>query len=364
MAPIPEAPLPTVSLRRVLLLTLLLALAGCRPKLVSPPPSRKAPPPQEVWVTAAAFSSDSRRLAVGFSAQNPLVKVWDLATDNELWSSVAHQGTVRAIAFEQNGKALYTGGADGLLKLWDAETGRVIREIPSGEQRVRQIVPVPGGKLLLTGHDTGRVKVWDSATRKVVRTLEAGPSAVSALAVSSDGRRALAAFNNREQYTILWDLENGTRARTLQDLGWGYAACFSPDGRYGLSPKQDGIAAHLVLWDLTDGREVRVFRGHLKEVFFLAFSPNGDRVFSAGYDYILRCWNAQTAKVLWKIQLHKATKVALSPDGRQIFTASGEDIVPWWSRSLELWDAATGERIRMLTTNAVTPVFKERSPFD
>jgi WD40 repeat protein len=344
--------------------TLALLFAGCEAKKVGVPPSEQSTvaPPPEVIVRAASFSPKGTHLLIGFSAQNPLLKLWEVATGEELWKTEAHQGSITSIAFLEDGKRVYTSGRDGIFKLWDIGTRREIGSYSSGEERINHLVVLPDERLLITGHPTGRIKIWETRDGHLVRTLDGGPESVRSLTVSPDGRWVLSTHNGAATYTKMWDIEKGTAVRTIDGLGWGYDACFSPDSRSAVSAKQSGIAAYLVLWEVASGREIRVLKGPLHEILFLAFSPDGKRLFSGGFDYILRCWDCDSGDVVWKTQVRDATAFAISSDGKQIFTAAGHTDLFSNGRQLTLWDAATGKSTLMLRGSPVHAAYRERGP--
>ncbi|MDX1946962.1 MAG: WD40 repeat domain-containing serine/threonine-protein kinase [Pirellulaceae bacterium] len=67
-------------------------------------------------VEALALSADGRRLASGDSIGN--IKLWDVASGNELISFSAHINGIRALAFDPAGRQLASIGSDGTLRIW------------------------------------------------------------------------------------------------------------------------------------------------------------------------------------------------------------------------------------------------------
>ena len=108
---------------------------------------------------------------------------------------------------------------------------------------------------------------------------------------------------------------------------------FSPDGRRIASGGFDGAVK---VWDAATGREVFTCDGHTDQVWDVAFSPDGRRIASAGHDGTVRIWDASSGQELLS-PLRDASSafysVAFSPDGRRL--AAG-DI----DGRIKIWDMA------------------------
>jgi WD40 repeat protein len=64
-----------------------------------------------------ACSLDGRSVLSG--SLDDTLKLWDVATGNEIRTLAGHTNTVLSVAFSPDGKAALSGSADNTLKLWD-----------------------------------------------------------------------------------------------------------------------------------------------------------------------------------------------------------------------------------------------------
>ena len=84
--------------------------------------------------------------------------------------------------------------------------------------------------------------------------------------------------------------------------------------------------------------ERRTLVGHRGEVYFVAYSPRGDLLVSAGKDGTVRLWNTTTWQQVRVIQasLTEVNVAAFSPDGKMLATVDDNG-------ELKLWEIATGK---------------------
>jgi RNA polymerase sigma factor (sigma-70 family) len=129
---------------------------------------------------------------------------------------------------------------------------------------------------------------------------------------------------------------------------WVIGVAFSPDGRKALSGGFDGA---MRLWSVTSGKEFRTFEGHRDQVLSVAFAPDGRQALSAGRDGTVRLWDLGTGKELRKFTGHagQVRCVVFSSDGRRAVSSGGD-------KTIRLWDVARGKELRCLKGHEAEPM--------
>ncbi len=97
--------------------------------------------------------------------------------------------------------------------------------------------------------------------------------------------------------------------------------------------------------------DFRSFEGHKNSVYRVAFSPDGRRLASASQDQTVKVWDTATGKEILTLRGHTdgVHGVAFSPDGRRL--ASGGD-----DGTVRVWDAATGRETLTLRADTGGPM--------
>ena len=253
----------------------------------------------ESIVISVAFSPDGKMLASasGYpSSRDPTVKLWDVASRQNVATLKGHESSVLSVAFSPDGKTLASGSRDRTVKLWDVATRQNEATLKGHGGDVISVAFSPDGKTLASGSEDRTVKLWDVATRQNVATLRGHEAYVRSVAFSPDGKTL--ASGSRDRTVKLWDVSSRQQLATLKGheaAVWSVA--FSPDGKTLASGSSDNSVK---LWDVSSGQNVATLKGHEAAVSSVAFSPDGKTLASAGgdirgkKDFAIRLWFAAT----------------------------------------------------------------------
>jgi WD40 repeat protein/tRNA A-37 threonylcarbamoyl transferase component Bud32 len=250
-----------------------------------------------------------------------------------------HTDGVTSVAFSRDGKWMASCSADQTVRLWDVETGTQ-RPLPRMDHanQVKCVAFSPVADRLASAGEDRKVYLWNPVTGQRLRGLD-HPTGVLSVAFSRDGK--LLASGGRDAKVRLWEVETGRQLHSLEGhTGGVWAVAFSPvDDVLATAGGLPVGVGELKLWDVANGKELKSIPGPSEQVTAVRFSPDGKLLACASRDSAVTLWDAQTGKVLCRLE-HPAhvLSVAFSPDG-QTLVSGGAD------RAVRLWDVASGVEV-------------------
>jgi len=301
-------------------------------------------------VTAVAFSPDDRLLATGDTKGH--VKLWNIEAGRVVAKLDGHSRRISAITFLSDGSRVLTASGDNTVGQWGVATGQELTKlILKHPDSILAMQAIPGSDSIITSCADHKLRVWNTGDAKIAQTLGPFEGDIFSLSVSSDGRRLLAA-NSEERTVRLWDLESGREVQSPQPSGkLGPLVDLKLHGGLLWStaflPGTDDVltvgGSDARLWDVKTGREKMSFSPH-GAVASARFSPKGDLIVTGSWDNSAKIWNAQTGRVIRKLEGGHTSFVntaVFSPDGLFVLTASDDG-------TAKLWNVETGEVAKTL----------------
>ncbi len=280
--------------------------------------------------SAARFSPDGRRIAVGFDG-TPSVNVlngFDLSFSFAADTSGVDSSLLNVI-WSQDGSVLYAGGQspkqfDGVwqryVRRWDSSGAGAATDWPVAGDTVMALASLPGGRLAFGTADP-TWGVLDATGRKVVfhaQILADFRDNQEGFRLSSDGAKINFGYQSFGKSPVVFD--------TLNHI-------FLPENTPNLSPPLIESPGMVVTdWKYTfapklNGKklELRPFERSRS----LAMLPGGDG-FVLGSDWALRFFSS-TGELRWKISTPGVVwNVNISRDGRWVVATIGDGTIRWF----------------------------------
>ncbi|HRS98388.1 MAG TPA: hypothetical protein P5040_09380, partial [Smithella sp.] len=240
------------------------------------------------------------------------------------------------------------------IKQWDIKKGALINRFStiynaSPGVFVRAVFTPDGKYALLTGKN---LDLWDVSSARKIKTIDLSITEVVSN-FSADGSK-VASIVCCPKSVALWDTANWKKITSVK-LPWGIhpkSMSMSPDGRYAVMAGMNILSkSEMLLVDVAAGEILKTVvagdGGVLELIESVAFSPDGKRALSAGFNNSVRLWEIPSLREIKRIDMHSqksigekgAYFVTFSPDGKYFLTGGGDGLV-------KLWDASSGREIR------------------
>ncbi len=192
----------------------------------------------------------------------------------------------------------------------------------------------PNGDMLATKGKDATIRLWNPHSGQLLRTINTNSGGV--IAFNEDGS-ILASAGGTDKVVNLWNPDTGELQKTLTGhLGDVYYVAYSPEGDVLASGDSAG---NIRLWNPDTGQLLRTW--HADKLDGLTFSADGSILANGGInDPNVKVWNPDTGERLHVLEpdVFDVFDVAFSPN-EHILASVG------WG-GIDLWDASTGELVR------------------
>ncbi len=310
------------------------------------------------WVSSLAMSDSGRYLITG--SWDHSAYLWDLQSGMMIHHLKGHKDEVRSVAFSPNNTMAATAARDGVTIVWNVRTGSILRTIKRSEKGVKTIAFSPDNKQLILGDDDGVLWMFslsgDSPSdselwhRKFSNRIEA--------VAYTPGAQSFISANGSD--LSLRETHNGELIHRFQGhVKEIYAIAVSPDGQLVSSAGNRG--EDILIHNLKTNKHVLSLNNTLGVIYSLEFSPDGQTLAVAGINNNIQLWDLKSKKILktFSSQTKIIIDLVFSNDGHYLFS-SGSD------QKTQIWDVGSGRNLMSLIgfNDSSWAVFDQKGRYD
>lgn len=239
-----------------------------------------------------SISEDSKTIVVGTRMLTDINAIsYDVATGERLVEFAAHDNTVMASAFHGKNLVATAGGVNRDIYVWDAESGETIAHFAGKGQRIWEVAAGPGYQIGYSTKHNPDMKINNLGILNHVFDLStlSGPIEHEDFSGFQEERKDTLDYTLTllSQRKIAISSVDGNAYIELDPGVEGTINCFS------LTPDQHvvvGSTFGLNLYDVK-GNLLRSYRGHVNDVYSMAFSADGRYMYTGGGDQTIRVWD-------------------------------------------------------------------------
>jgi WD40 repeat protein len=234
-----------------------------------------------------------------------------------------------AVALSEDG-ALLARSDGARIEIWDVAAGKSRSTL--ARPKVGVLAFSTDGALLAAGDQGGVVTLWNVGSGASTATVKAHEQPVSALRFRRDGK--VLASGGRDKLVRVVDVVSGKATGALSGHGEGVARlAFAGAALVSTTAPTNEI----LVWDLGRSAASRRPARPLREITALLASADGGQLFVGASDGTVHACALDGERAVQRLTPGRfgGTALALSPDGRSLAVAAGEQVL--------LIELATGE---------------------
>jgi WD40 repeat protein len=243
---------------------------------------------------AAELSLDRMTTQSGSGSYDNTVRIWNATTGEVEAELKGHTGSVRSVAFAQDGSRVVSGSNDKTVRIWNATTGEVEAELKGHTDSVMSVAFAQDGSRVVSGSYDKTVRIWNATTGEVEAELKGHTDLVTSVAFAQDGSRVVSGSNDNT--VRIWNTATGeSQLMTASTITLPDASIVHNEG-YGdfhiSYPEQPTLSIHAPLSISDDGKWIV---GALRDCWI----PSYDRDFiSSSFSGNRACFGYHSGRVI------------------------------------------------------------------
>lgn len=339
----------------------------------SPPKNRKSLQGHSGEITVLLQNTVNEVLSAGKDGK---IFCWDVQAGNSLWNIQAHSSGVLSLVITHDGLRMISGGEDQSLFIWDlAHTHRLLTMAKNYTEGIRAMAIEPNSyRIIAAGQPDFNLRIADINKIKTTKILDEFAGPVNSVALSHDEQ--LLAMGDNKHCVKVWDLLNYKwLGGVMKHTGKVLMVKFHPDGRRLFScgmdnsvriwdisnpvyiklikilkSFSDGVhdvefydnarkavfacaSRFLVFYDLENYELIMGLPEHTQAVYTLAVDQAQQRLFSAGLDGKILCFQlTQQPELVECVGDHETCVrcIVLTNDCKRLISCGDDQMIKFW----------------------------------
>ena len=310
---------------------LLEACRSAKPK----PPVHELAEKRELQLNAHinryVFTRDAKSV-LGCSDRQSEIRLWSMQTGICIRRLKGPSVGTWGVAFSADYERILSASADGNIRLWETETGHCLQTFKGHEKHVFSVAWSNDQRYAISTGADQTLRLWEIETGTCLYVFKGHTKAIPCVALSKDDHFAISGAHDRQ--VRLWDVQTGVCLRVMAEhKNDVMCVAWSPDQRVVFSGSSDRT---IRVWDVNSGRCIRVLEGHTGQILSMALGSENLLLSAGGEgDCTVRLWEVDTGRCLRVLKGHDAgvNSVAWSADGNQVFSGDFRGRVNIWDLS-------------------------------
>ncbi len=250
-------------------------------------------------VSASDFNYLDHGIVTGSLDQD--VKIWSLKSEKNSLRFILqhtlteHTGSIHGLEIASTKQIIVSGSYDQTLKQWDLQSGRLLQSCYDNTGAINAIAIHEDSAFIASGGGDGKITIWELGGERKLGLLVGNVTSLESITISKSGEYIAGGCTDGS--IKIWHLPNTIFSLFLEieptlelqgHHGQVMDLIFNPDGQLLYSAGVDGLVK---IWHPATVKEL----GHLKigddnRIFSLSLSKNGEILAAGGVDGTIKIW--------------------------------------------------------------------------